>query len=311
MSPGQFDYYALVLSWSPTYCAEKGDSDNDRSATAATVAAIRLFCTDFGRSMSAAILRTCQLPRRPFVPRARDRQHARHHAEPRARHPRIPHARNLLGARPKPVFFPAHRLFDGIKIPERFRNPFNRSPCRLTTSAANFCAPIQSFAPNMVAVVCGGRGKPLKEVRFCLSKDGKPRACGNNENQSKLCSTDLVSVPPARSTARDRRAGPAVQPSHLSYEPAQGYQNSPLPGPRMIDDGHRQRRHYCGFDAAFRRRCDVSRPANFVARARPSRRRHRQPIDAMGSMLQAPATLRTCCSVGWRSSGAADVALAL
>ena len=22
--PGQFDYYALVLSWSPTYCAEKG-----------------------------------------------------------------------------------------------------------------------------------------------------------------------------------------------------------------------------------------------------------------------------------------------
>ena len=24
---GQFDYYALVLSWSPTYCAEKGDND--------------------------------------------------------------------------------------------------------------------------------------------------------------------------------------------------------------------------------------------------------------------------------------------
>ena len=27
--PGDFDYYALVLSWSPTYCADRGTSRND------------------------------------------------------------------------------------------------------------------------------------------------------------------------------------------------------------------------------------------------------------------------------------------
>ena len=28
--PGQFDYYALVLSWSPSYCAENGDRNEQQ-----------------------------------------------------------------------------------------------------------------------------------------------------------------------------------------------------------------------------------------------------------------------------------------
>ena len=63
--------------------------------------------------------------------------------------------------------------------------------------------------PENFAIACGGPGNRLKEVRFCFSKDGQPRACGANEDQRKLCSASRMFVPPVRSTAREQEGAPA------------------------------------------------------------------------------------------------------
>ena len=64
---GQFDYYALVLSWSPTYCAEKGDNDRmqcNRSDGRRYSFVLHGLWPQYERGYPS----DCELPRRPFVP---------------------------------------------------------------------------------------------------------------------------------------------------------------------------------------------------------------------------------------------------
>ena len=168
---GQFDYYALVLSWSPSYCAEKGDRDqqqcNRRDGRRYSFVLHGLW-PQYERGYPSA----CQLSRRPFVPdpvissmldimpsRGLVIHEYRTHG-------------TCSGLDPSRYFATAHRLFDGITIPERFRNPCERSSSRHPTSAASSCAPIPISRPDMIAVVCDGRDKSLREVHICYSKDG-------------------------------------------------------------------------------------------------------------------------------------------
>jgi len=227
---GQFDYYVLVLSWSPTYCAEKGDSDRmqcNRSDGRRYSFILHGLWPQYERGYPS----DCQLPRRPFVPEpVIDSMLDIMPSRGLVIHEYRAHG-TCSGLDPERYFSTAHRLFEGIKIPERFRNPLQSQTLSPLDVRNEFLRANPAFRDDMVAVVCGGRGGQLKEVRFCLSKDGKPRACGNNENQRKLCSADQVSVPPARSTARDDASRGASQ----SFE---RNQNSPLPGPRM-DDSYR------------------------------------------------------------------------
>ena len=51
---------------------------------------------------------------------------------------------------------------------------------------------------SVIAVSCGGPGNRLREVRICFDKGGVFRACGRNEEQSKLCPADRMYVPPVR-----------------------------------------------------------------------------------------------------------------
>jgi len=227
---GQFDYYVLVLSWSPTYCAEKGDSDRmqcNRSDGRRYSFILHGLWPQYERGYPS----DCQLPRRPFVPEpVIDSMLDIMPSRGLVIHEYRAHG-TCSGLDPERYFSTAQRLFDGIKIPERFRNPLQSQTLSPLDVRNEFLRANPAFRDDMVAVVCGGRGGQLKEVRFCLSKDGNPRACGNNENQRKLCSANQVSVPPARSTARDDASRGGSQ----SFE---RNQNSPLPGPRM-DDSYR------------------------------------------------------------------------
>jgi ribonuclease T2 len=69
-------------------------------------------------------------------------------------------------------------------------------------------------------VQCGGPGNRLREVRICFDKGGSFRACGQNEDQTKLCSADRMYMPPVR-------AG-----SEKSDQRPPGPQRDILPGPR-------------------------------------------------------------------------------
>ncbi|HVZ04137.1 ribonuclease T2 [Hyphomicrobium sp.] len=232
--PGQFDYYALVLSWSPSYCADRGEDDNAqcnrRDGRRYSFVLHGLWPQyDYGYPSS------CRLPRRPFVPESvitnmQDIMPSRGLVV----HEYRTHG-TCSGLDPAQYFATAHRLFDTIDIPQQFRNPLDEQYLSPSDIRSAFLRTNPQLKPDMIAIVCGGASKGLKEVRICFSKNGQPRSCGHNENQRKLCSAERVSVPPTRSTVReeapDRRNMPA--PGRIDRQ-------SPLPGPRMNYDYSRQ-----------------------------------------------------------------------
>ena len=120
---GQFDYYALVLSWSPTYCAEKGDNDRmqcNRSDGRRYSFVLHGLWPQYERGYPS----DCELPRRPFVPQpVIDSMLDVMPSRGLVIHEYRAHG-TCSGLDPAPYFSTARRLFDGIKIPERFRNPF-------------------------------------------------------------------------------------------------------------------------------------------------------------------------------------------
>lgn len=231
--PGKFDYYALVLSWSPTYCSNQG-RDDDTQCNRRDGRRYSFVLHGLWPQYENGYPSNCRLSRRPFVPE-----------------PVISNMLDIMPSRglviheyrthgtcsgldPVQYFATAHRLFDSISIPDRFRNPFESQIVSAADVEREFLRANPQFRPDMIAVVCGGAGGSLREVRLCLSKDGKPRSCGQNETRRKLCTANQVFIPPARSTKENN--GQSGQSGSANRDPAAINRSSPLPGPRMDYD---------------------------------------------------------------------------
>jgi len=65
-----------------------------------------------------------------------------------------------------------------------------------------------------------------------LTREGAPRACGQNENQRKLCRAEQMHVPPVRSTRYD---GNRMKREGASTNPLQPQRDRGLPRPRVLE----------------------------------------------------------------------------
>lgn len=223
--PGQFDYYALVLSWSPSYCAENADR-NEQQCDRRDGRRYSFVLHGLWPQYNYGYPSSCRLPRRPFVP---DNVIASMLDIMPSRSLVIHEYRThgtCSGLDPTQYFSTAHRLFNAVTIPQRFRSPPEAQYAAPSEIRDAFLQANPNLNADMLAVVCDGKG--LKEVRICFSKDGHPRACGRNENQNKLCSSNRVFIPPTGASAR--------QTAPVNPAPASVNQQSPLPGPRMDYD---------------------------------------------------------------------------
>lgn len=232
---GQFDYYALVLSWSPTYCSEsdnrngKDDQQCNRSDGRRFSFVLHGLWPQYERGYPG----DCRTARRPFVPQDLINRMLDIMPSPGLIIHEYRKHGTCSGLDAELYFGRARQFFQSIKIPERFKNPFETqfdSPAGIVN---DFVRANPTFTPQMIAVACGGSGNRLKEIRFCFSKDGKPRACGENENPRQLCRADRMFIPPVRSTARDSQSndGNAYDRGDRN-RPGNGNRQSPLPGPR-------------------------------------------------------------------------------
>lgn len=229
---GEFDYYALALSWSPTYCADAGDRGDSTQCNRRDGRRFAFVLHGLWPQYDKGWPESCRTARRPFVPE-----------------PLIASMLDIMPSRgliihefrkhgvcsglDAPGYFAAsRRLFSSIKIPEAYRNPFERVISTPRDIVNDFARANPQLRRDSIAVVCEGRNGRLKEVRICFSKDGQPRACGENENPRRLCSAEQTYAPPVRSTARDdSSAAPSQQPA---LDPRR-----PLPGFRSLDGGAR------------------------------------------------------------------------
>lgn len=188
-APGAFDYYVLSLSWSPEYCATNGSNDPGQCAEGRKFAFVvhglwpqyeRGFPQNCaaGGAVSDAIVRR-MLPLMPS-PRLIEHEWRRHGT--------------CSGLNQDAYFELVRRAYFQVAIPDDFKAPIKNvevSPARVKDEfvRANPAMPFEAFR-----VLC--RGRYLSEVRVCLTKDLRGRACSANVRDA--CAGEEIIMRPVR-----------------------------------------------------------------------------------------------------------------
>lgn len=193
--PGEFDYYTLVMSWSPTYCETEGRrrSDDPQCSGGRPYAFVMHgFWPQYDRGWP----QDCDIGRRPWV----DRSVINNMLD-------IMPSRGLIihqyrkhgtcsGLEPADYFALARKAYKAITIPRQFR----RLDDYLTTSPAEvedaFLKANPDLRPDMISIDC--KRRRLRELRICYTRGLKLTSCGANEQQRRLCSSREIVMPPVR-----------------------------------------------------------------------------------------------------------------
>lgn len=167
--PGQFDYYAVALSWSPSYCATKRDPDQCDSGRR-----LGFVLHGLWPQFEAGYPEYCtrqELPpdtaRRyaPLFPSARLAGHEwRKHG-------------TCTGLDPAAYFTLSDQLRNRLVIPPALRQP--DAPLRISHRqfVQAFRAVNPALAPDSVLPYCAAGGRFLRELHACYDKAGRSRSC--------------------------------------------------------------------------------------------------------------------------------------
>lgn len=226
---GEFDYYALVLSWSPTYCASPDRPGPDPQCDRRDGRRFAFVLHGLWPQHDRGYPEYCPVRGRPFVPQPVIDGMLDIMPSPRlAIHEYKKHG-TCSGLDPAGYYAVARKLFGAIKVPERYVNPFENQMVAPGELVSDFMRANPWLRPEMIAVSCGGAGSRLREIRICFNKAGtEPRSCGRNEDQRRMCSASRMFLPPVRST----RFGPDGG-GGAAQEKRGGAGGSPLPEPRL------------------------------------------------------------------------------
>ena len=189
-APGDFDYYVLTLSWSPSYCEEEGDRRKSEQC-------------DGGRPYG-------------FVAHGLWPQHEKgwpEFCDVRARVPDrtvsdmlpIMPAKGLIfhqwkkhgtcsGLDPRAYFETVRDAYEAVTIPE----PLRRLPRTLQIAPGVIEEAFLEANPDLEAdeiVISCGRNR-LREVRLCMDKGLEFRRCGDDVHRE--CRASSVRMPPVR-----------------------------------------------------------------------------------------------------------------
>lgn len=241
---GQFDYYALVMSWSPTHCAsEAGQRDGNEMQCASRDGRRYAFVLHgLWPQYERGYPENCPTRDRPFVPdRVIDGVLDVMPSRKLAVYEYRKHG-TCSGLDPAGYFDLSKQLFKQIRIPERYVNPFDGQNVSPEDFVRELTEVNPGLQPDMLGVVCGGPGNRLREIRICYTRQGKLRTCGRNESQKRLCSARQMFVPPVRSSAKgettpppqSRRDDDRGSRRERGDEKESGRKRDYLPGPRGI-----------------------------------------------------------------------------
>lgn len=223
--PGDFDYYTLVLSWSPTHCASSDGEDDIQQCGRRDGRRYAFVLHGLWPQYEQGYPESCRTKRRPYVPEAVIDGMTDIMPSKRL----IIHEYRLHGTcsglDPQGYYRLSRQLFEMIEIPDRYRNPFEAQFVGPDELIDELVEHNPGLEPDMVAVTCGSPGNRLRDVRICLTKDGAFRTCGDNEDQQRLCRAAKMHVPPVRSA----KTGPMSSEEREQGVPPQ------LPQPRVIE----------------------------------------------------------------------------
>jgi ribonuclease T2 len=170
-APGQFDYYAVALSWSPSYCATHRDP------------------TQCGRGLGfvlhglwpqheAGYPESCSREQLPATAR---QSYASLYPSPKLiGHEWSKHG-TCSGLAPDAYFALSAKLKNQVAIPAAYQRP--AAPLR--ASPGEFVQAFRSANPGMVVngvlPFCDGGGRFLRELHACFDKNGQSRSCSQGQ----------------------------------------------------------------------------------------------------------------------------------
>jgi ribonuclease T2 len=188
--PGEFDYYLLSLSWSPSYCETANPSSSKQQCRQRPYSfVVHGLWPQYDRGFPE----NCQIPApqidRSVVNRMLDLMPA-----PRlVSHEWESHG-TCSGLAPDAYFDTVRKAREAVKIPPEYLDP--KSPLNVTPSEVvdAFVKANEGLTPAGMAIDCN-RAR-LREVRICLSRDLRFRDCGNISRRS--CRSASLVMPPVR-----------------------------------------------------------------------------------------------------------------
>ena len=197
--PGQFDFYVLSLSWSPSYCdaaGERGSPPQDQCGTRPYAFVVHglwpqyasgfpEFCQQPAPRLDRNIV-SSMLPLMPS-PRLIFRERDKHGT--------------CSGLSPNAYFETIRKARAVVKIPEAYiglSEPLTVTPDEVEEA---FVKANPGLTRDAIAVTCDSRR--LSEVRICVGKDLKFQSCP--EIDARACRREKLVMPPLRGrTARSR-----------------------------------------------------------------------------------------------------------
>jgi ribonuclease T2 len=189
--PGKFDFYLLALSWSPTFCEERGDSRN--AQTQCGERPFSFVVHGLWPQYEKGFPESCQNP-----PEFVDSRIISSMLD-------LMPARGLIinewrkhgtcsGLGPRAYFDAVRQVRAAIKIPPDYldlKKPLTVTPDEVEEA---FVKVNPGMSRTGIAVTCSSTR--LSEVRICLTRDFKFRDC--HEVDRRACRRDKLVMPPVR-----------------------------------------------------------------------------------------------------------------
>lgn len=169
--PGQFDYYVLSLSWSPDYCATKGQNDSQQCRNGRQLGfVLHGLWPQYDRGYPQ------DCTPEAFNPKMQQQFPGLYPSSKLFRHEWEKHG-TCTGLSQLQYHQLSKALKESVNIPDRYVRPTQPFRVTLTQFKQDFVKANSSFTANSVAPTCSGSGRFLQETLVCYSKDGKPGTC--------------------------------------------------------------------------------------------------------------------------------------
>jgi ribonuclease T2 len=173
--PGEFDYYALALSWSPSYCATNGQRDPNQCGSGRRLGFV---LHGLWPQYENGYPQNCSREQLPDHVR---RKYEGIYPSPKLiGHEWSKHG-TCSGLGAEQYLALSAKLKDAVVVPPAYRAP--EQPVRVTNAQFKeaFRAANPTMADNAVVPFCAGSGRFLREILVCYGKDGASRSCGQPE----------------------------------------------------------------------------------------------------------------------------------
>ena len=192
--PGQFDFYVLSLSWSPSFCAAAAERNGGRPAGPQCAARPFSFVVHgLWPQYDKGFPEYCQLPA-PRLDRVTVSSMLDLMPAPHLIFDEWDKHGTCAGLSPRGYFGTVRKARAAVKIPPEYlalQQPLSVAPDAV---AAAFVRTNPGLPRGGIAVLCDR--KRLTEVRLCLAKDLQFRDCA--EIAGRGCRRDQVVMPPLR-----------------------------------------------------------------------------------------------------------------